>query len=56
MKFTEFGLDDGILEAISYMGYEEATEIQEKAMPLIMEGNDIIVCAQTGTGKTAAFL
>ena len=56
MKFTEFGLDDGILEAISYMGYEEATEIQEKAMPLIMEGNDIIGCAQTGTGKTAAFL
>ena len=56
MKFTEFGLDDGILEAISYMGYEEATEIQEKAMPLIMKGNDIIGCAQTGTGKTAAFL
>jgi len=42
MKFTELGLDDGILEAISYMGFEEATEIQEKAIPLIMEGNDII--------------
>jgi len=56
MKFTELGLDDGILEAISYMGFEEATEIQEKAIPLIMEGNDIIGCAQTGTGKTAAFL
>ena len=56
MKFTELGLDDGILEAISYMGFEEATEIQAKAIPLIMEGNDIIGCAQTGTGKTAAFL
>ena len=56
MKFKELGLDDGILEAISYMGFEEATEIQEKAIPLIMEGNDIIGCAQTGTGKTAAFL
>lgn len=56
MKFTELGLDEGIIEAISYMGFEEATEIQEKAMPLIMEGHDIIGCAQTGTGKTAAFL
>lgn len=56
MKFTELGLDDGILEAISYMGFEEATDIQSKAIPLIMEGHDIIGCAQTGTGKTAAFL
>lgn len=56
MKFTEFGLDDGIIEAISYMGFEEATEIQTKAIPLILEGNDLIGTAQTGTGKTAAFL
>lgn len=56
MKFTELGLDDGILEAISYMGFEDATEIQEKAIPIILDGHDLIGCAQTGTGKTAAFL
>ncbi len=56
MKFEELGLDDTLLEALSYMGFEEATPIQEKAIPPILEGNDIIACAQTGTGKTAAFL
>lgn len=56
MRFDELGLDDGILEAISYMGFEEATEIQEKTIPLTLDGHDIIGCAQTGTGKTAAFL
>ena len=38
------------------MGYDECTPIQEQAMPLILEGTDLIACAQTGTGKTAAFL
>lgn len=56
MKFEEFGFDDRILEAISYMGFEEATPIQEQAIPLIMEGRDLIGSAQTGTGKTAAFI
>ena len=56
MKFTELGLDDQILEAIGYMGFEEATPIQEKAIPVIIEGRDLIACAQTGTGKTAAFI
>jgi superfamily II DNA/RNA helicase len=56
MKFTEFGLNERLLEAISYMNFEEATEIQEKAIPEIMEGKDLIGCAQTGTGKTAAFI
>ncbi len=56
MKFEELGLDDQILEAIGYMGYEEATPIQEKAIPAIMKGKDLIACAQTGTGKTAAFI
>jgi superfamily II DNA/RNA helicase len=56
MRFDEFGLDDKILEAISYMGYEKASEIQELTIPAILDGHDILACAQTGTGKTAAFM
>lgn len=56
MRFDEFGLDDKILEAISYMGYEKASEIQELTIPAILDGKDILACAQTGTGKTAAFM
>ncbi|MBN4052168.1 MAG: ATP-dependent RNA helicase [Bacteroidetes bacterium] len=56
MNFTEFGLDQQLLEAISYMGFETATPIQEQAIPEIKKGSDIIGCAQTGTGKTAAFV
>ncbi len=56
MNFTDFKLDNRILEAISYMGFEEATPVQEQAIPEILEGKDLICCAQTGTGKTAAFI
>jgi superfamily II DNA/RNA helicase len=56
MKFNEFKLQDKILEAISYMGFEEATPIQDQAIPEILKGRDLIACAQTGTGKTAAFI
>jgi superfamily II DNA/RNA helicase len=56
MKFEEFGLHEKVLEAISYMGFEQATPIQEQAIPAIMSQRDIIGCAQTGTGKTAAFV
>ncbi len=56
MKFDEFGLNQDLLEAIGYMNFEKATEIQEKAIPEIMKGHDMIGCAQTGTGKTAAFI
>ncbi len=56
MKFTNFDLSDEMLDAIYDMGFDEATEIQEKAIPIITEGKDLIGCAQTGTGKTAAFL
>ena len=56
MTFNEFGLNDKILEAISYMGYEKASEIQELTIPPILKGEDILACAQTGTGKTAAFV
>jgi ATP-dependent RNA helicase RhlE len=56
MKFTEFKLNDHVLEAISYMGFDEATPVQALAIPEIMNDNDLIACAQTGTGKTAAFI
>jgi superfamily II DNA/RNA helicase len=56
MKFTELGLDENILDAISHMGFENATPIQEFAIPRILNNKDLIACAQTGTGKTAAFV
>lgn len=56
MKFDELGLHDDLLDAISYMGFKDATPIQVQAIPKILAGNDLIACAQTGTGKTAAFL
>lgn len=56
MNFTEFGLDPALLESIESTGYEVATPIQEQVIPKILQGHDIIACAQTGTGKTAAFL
>ena len=56
MKFTELGLNEQLLEAIGYMGFENATPIQEQAIPEIIKGRDIIGCAQTGTGKTGAFV
>lgn len=56
MKFTEFGFDERLMEGIEFSGYENATPVQEQVIPLIMAGKDIIASAQTGTGKTAAFL
>ncbi len=56
MTFKELNLQEPVLEGLSYMGFKEATEIQEKAIPAIMNGKDLIACAQTGTGKTAAFI
>ena len=56
MTFEEFGLNEKLLEAISYMGFEKPTPIQEAAIPEILKGRDLIAGAQTGTGKTAAFL
>lgn len=53
--FQEFGLEPKVLRAITEMGFEESTPIQEKTIPLAMEGKDLIGQAQTGTGKTAAF-
>jgi superfamily II DNA/RNA helicase len=56
MKFTELNLDDKLLEAISYMGFDRATPVQELVIPVILENSDLIACAQTGTGKTGAFV
>ncbi|MGI8542687.1 MAG: DEAD/DEAH box helicase [Aridibacter sp.] len=53
--FAGFGLNDKLLKAIKELGYETPSPIQEKTIPLILEGRDIIGQAQTGTGKTAAF-
>ncbi|MCQ2606643.1 MAG: DEAD/DEAH box helicase [Bacteroidales bacterium] len=56
MTFEELQIDDKLLEAISYMRFEKASPIQEQAIPLALQGNDLLACAQTGTGKTATFL
>ena len=56
MTFKELGLEPTLLEALDYMGFESATPIQEQAIPLILQGQDLLACAQTGTGKTAAFI
>lgn len=56
MTFEEFKLDPELMDSLHYMGFSRPTPIQEQAMPLILEGKDLIACAQTGTGKTAAFL
>ena len=56
LKFIDLGLDNRILEGIDAMGYENATPVQQQVMVPILEGKDIIAAAQTGTGKTAAFL
>ncbi len=55
MKFEKIGLIEPILRAVQAEGYLYPTPIQEKAIPKVMEGRDLIGCAQTGTGKTAAF-
>ena len=56
MIFDDLDLNPELLESIDYMGFKETTPIQEKAIPVILAGRDLIACAQTGTGKTAAFL
>ncbi len=55
MPFTDFSLHRSIAEAIKDVGYKTPTPIQQQAIPEILKGNDIVGCAQTGTGKTAAF-
>lgn len=55
VQFHDMGIDDRILEAISKLGWSQPTPIQEKAIPLALQGKDILARAQTGSGKTAAY-
>lgn len=55
LDFYDMGLDDRILKAIALLGWNEPTLIQEKAIPLALDGNDILARARTGSGKTAVF-
>lgn len=56
MRFDEFDFSDDILDALDAMHFSECTPIQEKTIPIILDRHDLIACAQTGTGKTAAYL
>ena len=56
MFFDELALSDEVLDALWDMHFDECTPVQEKAIPVILEGHDVIACAQTGTGKTAAYI
>ena len=56
MYFDELDINDDLLDALDIMNFVECTPIQERAIPLVLEGRDILASAQTGTGKTAAYL
>jgi ATP-dependent RNA helicase RhlE len=56
LSFDNLGLDDRLRAAVTSMGYALPTPIQEQAIPLVLDGRDVVGCAQTGTGKTAAFV
>src|SRR4030081_3950609 len=55
MSFQEMGLMDAVVHGVQSLGFVEPTPVQERCIPLILEGRDVIGSAQTGTGKTAAF-
>ncbi|MCP9612502.1 DEAD/DEAH box helicase [Coprobacter tertius] len=56
MRFDELNLEDAVLQGLEAMNFRETTPIQELTIPVILEGKDMIACAQTGTGKTAAYI
>lgn len=56
MNFQDFNLDERLMEGLFSMGYNNPTPVQEQAIPVILDGRDLIACAQTGTGKTAAYI
>ena len=55
MKFEDLGLAEALLRSVKKRGYSSTTKIQSAAIPVVLEGRDVLGCAQTGTGKTAAF-
>ncbi len=55
MSFTDLGLSEAVLKAVADTGYTDPTPIQAKAIPFVLQGRDVLGCAQTGTGKTASF-
>lgn len=56
MNFKELGLKSAMVQTCESLGYKEPTPIQKETIPVVLEGSDVIACAETGTGKTAAFL
>jgi ATP-dependent RNA helicase RhlE len=56
LTFDDFNFDSSLLEGLYSMGYKTPTPIQAQAIPVILNNKDLIACAQTGTGKTAAYL
>lgn len=56
LKFSEFKLSQNVFDSVEAMGFEQASPVQEKVIPIALEKTDLIGCAQTGTGKTAAYL
>jgi superfamily II DNA/RNA helicase len=56
LTFNDFNFDQRLLDGLDSMGYDKPTPIQEQAIPLILQNRDLIACAQTGTGKTAAYV
>ena len=56
MNFSDFNFEEALQQGLDAMGFETPTQIQEQAIPLILNNKDLIACAQTGTGKTAAFI
>ena len=55
MQFSELGLSDEVVGAVADSGYTTPTPIQDQAIPIVLQGRDVLGCAQTGTGKTASF-
>ena len=55
MSFSDLGLHDDLLRAVTAQGYTQPTPIQQQAIPVVLDGRDLLASAQTGTGKTAGF-
>lgn len=56
MRFDELNLEPDVLQGLDAMNFKETTPVQEATIPVVLEGRDVIACAQTGTGKTAAYI